>query len=237
MGRDGGNAWDRNRVLDAMHKVEESRASRRSFLKNAALATGASAAILAGTSDASAAGTTQTLPYQSDSNWVRNHIVNVIKNEQSHITALITELGAFARPAPTFTNITVTTLEQYVMTGAMFCATGAGAYLGAAPYIMNSFLAAQAASIGQVELAQSAYLYSLLDQPFLPGGSPYAVALTLPEVVEKASPYIASLNGGPQPGFTTTPSFQNDIAIFNTALILEYLENEFYSMNYPKFFS
>ena len=63
------------------------------------------------------------------------------------------------------------------------------------------------------------------------------VAGFLPDVLNRVAPDVSRLNGGPEPVFTTQPSLENDIAIFNVALLLEQLENAFYNMNYPKFFT
>ena len=213
--------------------------SRRSFLRSTALASAVPAAVTVGTSTGLAASnTTATLPYQNNPyNWVKFHIQNIVNDENAHLQALVGELGGNARPRPTFQNLRPANLTQFIQMGSMFCSTGAGAYLGAGPYIENPFLVTQAGSIGQVELTQSGYLNSLLNLTFLAGGSPYGVPLTLDQVVARATPFIASLNGGPPITFSTTEkSLQNDINIFNTALVLEYLENEFYNTYFPVFF-
>jgi hypothetical protein len=46
------------------------------------------------------------------------------------------------------------------------------------------------------------------------------------QVVSLAGKFVASLNGGPPLTYDRTPSDQNDIAILNFALALEYLESD-----------
>lgn len=52
------------------------------------------------------------------------------------------------------------------------------------------------------------------------------------DIVTAVTPFVASLNGGPDPSGTLS----SDTDILNVALLLEFLEAEFYNTNVPKFY-
>ena len=109
--------------------------------------------------------------------------------------------------------------------------TGVGAYLLGASIIKDKNILLKAATILTVEARHAGWINVLLNQPISPFGS-FDQQLSQAEVVNRASPFIASLNGGPDP---SAPP-QNDNDVLNFALLLEFLEAEFYNVNVPKFF-
>ncbi len=158
-------------------------------------------------------------------------------DENAHVDFIRTTLGAAARPRPTFQGLTAPDFRTFLTMSVAFENTGAGAYHGAAPFIFDRGTLSAAVSIAEVESYHSGYLNTLTNAPILPGGTSFAQPLTQGQVVAALTPYIVSLNGGPTPGFdTTTRSPQNDIAIVNYALVAEYLEQEFYNINVPRYF-
>jgi hypothetical protein len=211
---------------------------RRSFLGRGAAAVAAGVAAFSGRE--ARAGNPNYLP----SLYANENVMEfkqIQADENNHVTFLKTALGANARPEPTFQGLNMPNLVTFAETAMALENTGTGAYLGAAPYIYNPDYLVAAAMILPIEARHASYLNVLLNNNLLlnslgevPGNS-LEVPLTLDQVVAKASPFVASLNGGPPLSFSTTPSAANDIAILNFALALEYLESSFYNLNVPIF--
>ncbi len=224
--------------------------SRRSFLTTAARASALAAPAVALAASpalggskpkrgASPAATTSTLgtPLPQLYGGQNKSLFQEIQSDENfHVQYFLEILGSNARPKPTFQNLTASTYQQFLMMSAAFENTGAGAYQGAAPYIFSPVRLEAIARVAFVEAYHSGFLNALSNDSLIPGFTNLTTPLTIDQVVMAVSPYIASLNGGPPATFSTTPSDDNDTAIFNFALIAEYLEQEFYNTNVPKFF-
>lgn len=161
-------------------------------------------------------------------------------DENAHVAFLtlkFQQAGIAPRPTPTFKGLEAPDFRTFVATSAVLENTGVGAYQGAAGSISDGSILANAAAIAFVEAYHSGFLNSLLNQPLVPNGSPFSQPLTQEEVLSRASRFIASLNGGPVPGFDPNArTIQNDVRILDFAYTLELLEAEFYNINIPKFF-
>ncbi len=211
-------------------------AGRRSFLRRGAAAFAAASAAFAGR-EAHA-----TNPNFLPSLYPNENVLEfqtIQADEQAHVKFLVNALGADARPMPTFQNLQMNNLQQFVQNSMVFENTGVGAYLGAAAYIDNVPYLVAAAGIMDIEARHPGELSAVKKrkgtQNVLGQSPSFEVALTMQQVVDLVSPYVVSLNGGPPLTFSTIPSAENDIAILNFALALEYLEMTFYNINVPKF--
>lgn len=218
--------------------------SRRSFLRGsvAMAAAGGSAAIFAGTPSKVFAGTTVNGTKLPTARSQAAYFQMIQKHESYHVEQLVYVLGSDARPKPTFQGLEKNNYAGFTYISAALENTGVGAYLGAAPYIDDPEYLAAAGSILAIEARHAGYLNTLRGVPVTANALEpdsdhgFEMPLTIAQVVAAAGPFIADLNGGPPLTFSTMPSPENDIAILNFALALEYLESEFYDVNVPKFF-
>ncbi len=213
--------------------------TRRTFLQRTAVATAVPAALLvAGQANEAHARGRGSFPELYPGGNSRN-FHEIQADEIAHVNALLSALGTNARPEPTFTNLEQPDLNHFISLSYAFENTGVGAYLGAAPAIFDKGILASAASIALIEAYHSGYLNTLVNFPITPSATPFIYPFSIAQVIQNAGSFVTSLNGGPPLSFDPNPanaSPTNDIAILNFALVLEYLERNFYNINVPKFF-
>jgi hypothetical protein len=225
-----------------------SSSSRRLFLSRSTALTvaGGSAALLLGVSrrNASAADTPKDEAREGRRGRAqqRDEFASIQKHETDHVAFLVQALGASARPKPNFQGLEQDKFQDFVKLAQTLENTGVAAYLGAAPFLNSADFLAAAGSIMTVEARHAGYLNSYLGDP-LTGNAvdddadpSFEAPLTAAQVVAGAGDFIADLNGGPAVDYAQVQSPENDVAILNFALALEYLEAEFYNLNVPKFY-
>ena len=211
-------------------------ASRRSFLgRGLAVAAAGTAGVLVAPTAAEAA----FAPIANTAT-TRRFFREIQLDESTHVNIIVSairSLGGTPRPFPTFQGITGLNASTFLNMAVAFENTGVGAYFGAAPYIQNPSVVGVGLSIALVEAYHSGFLNAAANtSTLIPNGLTYAVPLTIAQVTAAATPFIVNLNDNGQfpATFSTTPSAQNDIAILNFALLLEYLEAAFYFYNVPR---
>ncbi len=171
--------------------------------------------------------------------WNLRNFETIQTDENAHVSFLVNALGNQARPMPVFQNLEQTNVHDFAVTARALENTGVGAYLGALPILAStaagiSFIPA-AGSIALIEGRHAGYLNSLLDLSLIEDAvgdvSSFEVPLTAQQVVNLASPFIASLNGGPP--LIPAGGLSSPIDVLNFALALEFLESSYYDINVP----
>jgi hypothetical protein len=157
--------------------------------------------------------------------------MQIQQHENAHVDFLKAALKDAARPMPTFKGLEQPTLSAFVQVSMALENTGVGAYLMAAPAISNKDYLAAAGSILTMESRHAGFVDVLLGQPISANGA-FDKPIAQADIVAAAAPFIADLNGGSDP----SAALGSDGDILNFALLLEYLEAEFYNVNVPKFY-
>ncbi|HEX8342699.1 MAG TPA: ferritin-like domain-containing protein [Tepidisphaeraceae bacterium] len=218
--------------LTESHAADQAIVSRRGLLGKAAL-TGLAAVPVIGMLTSESRAVTQSDLTAAD----REAFTDIRLHENDHVAFLRKALGSAARPKPSFKGLNTTSFSQFVELSRVFENVGVGAYLGALPSLSSKANIAAAGSIALIEARHAGFLNvfagrDVSTQAKNNKAAGFDVPLTIQEVVNAASPFIASLNGGPPASFTPG----NDVSILNFALLLEHLEADFYNINIPKYF-
>lgn len=160
-----------------------------------------------------------------------SQFIQIQQHENAHVDFLKNALKDKARPKPTFKGLEQMSITAFAATAKTFENVGVGAYLMAAPAISSKEYLAAAGSILTIEARHAGFLDVLLGADISPTGA-FDKPIAQPDIVTAVSPFVASLNGGSDP----SGKLASDTDILNFALLLEYLEAEFYNTNVPKFY-
>ncbi len=158
----------------------------------------------------------------------------IMDDEARHVSFFqeaLRNAGPGPRPKPTFKGLQRDNQRDFAALSCALENTGVGAFLWAMSAIADRNYRAAAASIMTIEARHAGFVDALLGKPLSENGA-FDKPISQAEIVKAVSPFVESLNGGPDPA----APLSNDIAILNFALFLEHLEAEFYRVNVPTLF-
>src|SRR5262245_2754896 len=165
---------------------------------------------------------------------IKNAFREIMDDEAKHVSffeAALKKAGAPVRPKPTFRGLAQSNQSDFLTMSGTLENAGVAAFLMAMPAISDKNYTAAAASIVTIEARHAGFVDALLGKPLSENGA-FDKPTTQASIVEAVSPFIESLNGGPNPA----DDLNDDLAILNFALLLEHLEAEFYQSNVPRLF-
>jgi ferritin-like protein len=183
------------------------------------------------TSTNSAAGTASTVAPET----IRDAFTEIMDDEATHVSffeAALKKAGAPVRPKPTFKGLAQSSQSDFIRMSGVLENTGVAAFLMAMPAISDKNYRSAAESIVTIEARHAGFVNALLAKPLSESGA-FDKPISHAELIKAVSPFIESLNGGPDPA----DALDNDTVILNFALLLEHLEAEFYRVNVPKLFT
>ncbi|HEV3164810.1 MAG TPA: ferritin-like domain-containing protein [Isosphaeraceae bacterium] len=218
--------------------------ARRSFLglaaKGAALAV--PALMLGSSSHAATKKKAATLP-QLFAGQNTSIFQQILADESAHVEILQKLLidkddHLPTRPVPHFRNLEQHSLLAFVRGAATFENTGAGTYSGALFAIQQTEeYFPVAAGLATVEARHAAFINALLNEPLVPDFAPVDSPIDQSVALSRIDPFILDLNGGTVPSFDPlNASNDNNFAIEDFLLLLEFVETAFYQVNVAKFF-
>ncbi|HEY1352749.1 MAG TPA: ferritin-like domain-containing protein [Ktedonobacteraceae bacterium] len=155
----------------------------------------------------------------------------MMNDENEHVQFLQGALKNAARPRPTFQKLEQTDTQAFVSMAGQLENLGVGAYLMAIPTLTSKNTMLTAGSMLTIEARHAGFLNGLQQKPLSANGA-FDKALNQADIASALSPFIASLNGGTDPA----AKLNNDEDALNLALLLEFLEAEFYKLNLTRLF-
>lgn len=165
---------------------------------------------------------------------IRDAFREMMDDEAKHVSffeGALKKAGAPVPPKPTFKGLAQSNQSDFIRMSGILENTGVAAFLMAMAAISDKAYVAAAESIATIEARHAGFVNALLGKPLSENGA-FDKPISHAEVIKSVSPFIESLNGGPDPA----DAFDNDTVILNFALLLEHLEAEFYRVNVPSLF-